>query len=94
MHIKRKICRNTYVNFFLSNKATAQIGTDVRVRVRNAGLMARSQFASGRSCDGPTPSRLSVVLFGPRANADLVPKFHFALLASHAALPMLDQTSP
>jgi hypothetical protein len=35
----------------ISNKATAQIGTDVRVCVFNAGLLARSQSAYGRSCD-------------------------------------------
>jgi hypothetical protein len=29
-------------------KKTAQIGTNVRARVFNAGLLARSQFASGR----------------------------------------------
>jgi hypothetical protein len=38
------------------------IGTNVRVRVFNAGLMARSQFSSGRSCDRPTRSRFSTVL--------------------------------
>jgi hypothetical protein len=27
-----------------------------------------------------------VVFLGPRANAELVPKFHVALYASHAAL--------
>jgi hypothetical protein len=27
--------------------------------------------------------------FGPRANSELVPKFHVALYASHAALPMV-----
>jgi hypothetical protein len=30
-----------------------------------------------------------VVFLGPRANAELVPKFHVALYASHAALPMV-----
>jgi hypothetical protein len=30
------------------------LGTNVRDRVVNAGLLARSQFASGRSCDRPT----------------------------------------
>jgi hypothetical protein len=30
-----------------------------------------------------------VVFFGPRANAELVPKFHVALHASHAAPPMV-----
>jgi hypothetical protein len=35
------------------------------------------------------PSRFSVVFLGPRANVELVPKFHVALHASHAALPMV-----
>jgi hypothetical protein len=30
-----------------------------------------------------------VVFLGPRANAELVSKFHVALHASHAALPMV-----
>jgi hypothetical protein len=30
-----------------------------------------------------------VVFLGPKANAELVPKFHVALHASHAALPMV-----
>jgi hypothetical protein len=30
-------------------KETAQIGTNVRARIFNTGLLARSQFASGRS---------------------------------------------
>jgi hypothetical protein len=62
-------------------KKEAQIGT--------AGLLASSQFASGRSYDRPTRSRFVVIFFGPRANAELVPKFHVALYASHAALPMV-----
>jgi hypothetical protein len=33
---------------------TAQIGTNVRVRGLKARLLARSQFASGRSCGQPT----------------------------------------
>jgi hypothetical protein len=41
---------------------------------------------SGRFCDRPTRSRLSVVLLCSKANAELVPKFHVALCASHAAL--------
>jgi hypothetical protein len=67
-----------------------RLGTNVRARGFNAGLLARSQFASGRSCDRPTRSRFSVVYLGPRANAELVPKFHVALHASHAALPMVN----
>jgi hypothetical protein len=35
-------------------KEKAQIGTNVRARVFNAGLLARSQCASGRSWDRPT----------------------------------------
>jgi hypothetical protein len=30
-----------------------------------------------------------MVFLSPRANAELVPKFHVALHASHAALPMV-----
>jgi hypothetical protein len=60
-------------------KATAQIGSNVRVRIFNAGLLARSQFASGRSCDRPTRPRFSVV--PEQTNAELVPKFHAALLS-------------
>jgi hypothetical protein len=70
-------------------KTATQIGTNIRARVFNAGLLARSQFASGRSCDRPTRSRFSVVVLGPRANAELVPKVHLALHASHAALSMV-----
>jgi hypothetical protein len=40
--------------------------TNVRTLVFNAGLLARSQF--------------SFIFLGPRANADLVPKFHVAQL--------------
>jgi hypothetical protein len=65
------------------------LGSNARVRGFKAGLLARSQFASGRSCDRPTRSRFSVVFLGSRANAELVPKFHVALHASHAALPMV-----
>jgi hypothetical protein len=70
-------------------KKTAEIGTNVRARIFNAGLLARSQFASWRSCNRPTLSRFSLVFLGPRANAKLVPKFHVALHASHAAITMV-----
>jgi hypothetical protein len=66
-----------------------KLGTNVRVRRFNAGLLARSQFAFGRSCDRPIRSKFSVVFLDTRANAELVPKFHMALHASHAALPMI-----
>jgi hypothetical protein len=64
-----------------------RLWTNVRVCGFNAGLLARSQFASGRSCDRPARSSFSVVFLGPRANAELVPKFHVALHDSHEALP-------
>jgi hypothetical protein len=67
-----------------------RVGTNVRVRGFNAGLLARNKFAFGRSCDLPTRSRFSMVFLGPRANAELVPKFHVALHASHAALRMVE----
>jgi hypothetical protein len=51
--------------------------------------LAGRHFESGRSCDRPTRSRFSLVFLGPRANAELVPKFPVALHASHAALPMV-----
>jgi hypothetical protein len=59
-----------------------RLGTNIRIRGFNAGLLARNQFASGRSCHRPTKSRFSVVFFGPRANSEFVPKFHVALYAS------------
>jgi hypothetical protein len=34
-------------------------------------------------------SRFAVVFVGPRANAELVAKYHVALHASHVALPMV-----
>jgi hypothetical protein len=37
-----------------TKNTTAQIGTNIRVRGFNAGFLARSRFASGRSCDRPT----------------------------------------
>jgi hypothetical protein len=57
----------------VEKKGTAQIGTNVRARGFNVGLLAGSQFESGKSCDRPNRSRL----------------FHVALHASYAALPMV-----
>jgi hypothetical protein len=79
----------TFLKQCVKRKATTQIGANVRARVFNAGMLAGSQFTSGRSCDRPTRSRVSVVFFGPRENAELVPKFHVELHASHAAVPMV-----
>jgi hypothetical protein len=80
-----------FINYrpIFDNKATAQIGTNVRARGFNAGLLARSQFASGRSCDRPTRSRFPVVFLVPRANTELVPKFLVALHASYPALQIV-----
>lgn len=40
----------------------------------NTGLLARSQHASGTSCDWPNQSRLPVVLFQPRTNETHTPR--------------------
>jgi hypothetical protein len=87
----RNVSKTTYKCFEIKKKRkkTAQIGTNVRARVFNAGLLARSQFAFGRSCDRPARARFSMVFLGRRANAELVPKFHVPLHASHAAFPMV-----
>jgi hypothetical protein len=77
--------KTTYV-FEEKGRKTAQIGPNVTARVFNAGLLARSQFASAMYCNRPNRLRFSVVFLGPRANAELVLKFHFALHASHAVL--------
>jgi hypothetical protein len=87
MHITVIVKNNN--NCKKKKNTTAQIGTNVRAVRFNAGLLARSQFVSGRPCDQPTRSRYSVVFFGPRACAELVPKFHVALPVSHAALPLV-----
>jgi hypothetical protein len=88
LYAHKNVCKPKLENVF-DIKAAALIGTNVRARGFNAGLLARSQFASGKSCDRPTRLRFSVVFLGPRANAELVPKFHVALHASHADLPMV-----
>jgi hypothetical protein len=88
LYAHKNVRKPKLVNVF-DNKAAAQIGTNDRARGVNARLLARSHFASGRYCDRPTRSRFSVAFLGPRANAELVPKFHVALHVSHAALPMV-----
>jgi hypothetical protein len=65
MHIKIFVENNSWGKKRKRKKPKAQIGTNVRSRVFNAGLLA-----SGRS----TGSRVSVVSLGPRANAELVTK--------------------
>jgi hypothetical protein len=70
-------------------KHNCTVEANITVPGFNARLLARSQFAFGRSCDRPTRSRFSVVFLGPRANAELIPKFHFAQHASHVALQMV-----
>jgi hypothetical protein len=71
----KNICKKQFVGKKKKEKkkATAQIGTNVRACVFNAGLLARSQVASGRYCGRSARSRFSVVFLGPRANAELVP---------------------
>jgi hypothetical protein len=61
-HIKIIVRNNFWENKKRKRKEkkAAQIGTNLRARIYNAGLLARSQFASGSSCDRPTQSRLTV----------------------------------
>jgi hypothetical protein len=82
-------CKKNLVGKKGKKNTTAQLGTNARARVFIAGLLARIRFASGRSYDRPTRSRFSALFLCHRANAQLVPNFHVALHASHAALPMV-----
>jgi hypothetical protein len=83
-----KIRRNKYVNYL--NKVRAQIHElTLGFAYLNAGLLTRNQFASERPCDRPNRSRFSVVFLDPKANAELVPKFHVALHATYAALALV-----
>jgi hypothetical protein len=78
----------TYIKYHICTHSI-KIETGIRARVFNARLLARSQFTARRSCDRPNRSGFSMVLLGHKANTELVPKFHVALHASLAALPML-----
>jgi hypothetical protein len=66
-----------------------ELGAAVMVHIFSPGLLARSQFASASSCDRPARSKFFVVFLASRTNAESVPKFHVAVQASHAALPMV-----
>jgi hypothetical protein len=79
-----KKCNHEYLN-----KVTTQPGTDARVRMFSAGLLTRSQFCIRKVLRPANSIKVFRVFLGPRANAELVPKFHVALHASHAALPMV-----
>jgi hypothetical protein len=81
VHIKDKSVKG--MKFFLQIQKTAQIGTNVRVRIFNDELLVRRQFASGRSCDRPTRSRFFVFFFGSRANVEFVTEFSTALHGLH-----------
>jgi hypothetical protein len=87
LYAHKHFCKKNCKLFLI--KQQLRLGTNVKVRGLNAGLLARSQFASESSCDRPTRSRFPLVSLGPRANAELVPKFHVAVHASRAALPMV-----
>jgi hypothetical protein len=74
-----------YIYIYI-NKAASQIRTKVRVRVFNARLPVRNQYASVIPATGDLDQGFFVVFLGPRANAELVPKTHVTLHASHAGL--------
>jgi hypothetical protein len=59
-------------------KATAQIGTNVRARIFKKSVCIRKVLR---------PANSIKVFRGPRANAELVHKFHVALHAWHAVFP-------
>jgi hypothetical protein len=61
------------------NKAIAQTETNVKARI----LMLDCWLEVGLH-----PAKISVIFLSPRANAELVLKFHVALQGSHLALPM------
>jgi hypothetical protein len=86
---KRNICKKNIYTFFPTGARAQTQGLTLGFACLNAGLLAGSQSASGSSCDRPTRSRFSVVFLNLRANIEFVPKFHVALLALHAALPMV-----
>jgi hypothetical protein len=62
--------------YTFQNKSTAQTGTTLGVLALNSRLLAESQFASGRPCDQPIPSRFSVAFVVPWAKVELVSEFH------------------
>jgi hypothetical protein len=74
---KRKIMKKT------EKKQQHGLGTNVRVRGFNAGLLAISQFASERSCDRPTRSSSSVVFLAPEQMLSWYPNSTL-----HCMLPM------
>jgi len=79
-----------FAEHFITISETQQLhSSDCRYGscVRTPNCWLASQCASGRSCGRPAISKFSVVFLGPRANAETVPKIHFALCASYAPLP-------
>lgn len=78
-------CSSDTTHFFLCEVGTEN--TECRNVVTpyfNAGLVARSHYAFGRSCDRPNQSRFSVGFFGSGANDG--PQLKFQAFA--AALPL------
>jgi hypothetical protein len=65
------------------------VGINVRVRGFNAGLLARSQLHLEGPATGQLDQGFPWFSLVPVQIAELVPKFHVALHASHAALPMV-----
>jgi len=56
----------------------------------NAELLARTLYAFGRSCDRLPRSKFLLLFLVPRANAELKPKIHMTLYASHKTLHKTD----
>jgi hypothetical protein len=60
----------------------------VSVKFYGAPLAKDGTYPEGRATV-PLDQGFSVVLLGPRGNAEMLPDFHVALHASYAALPIL-----
>jgi hypothetical protein len=73
---------NISINSWQLNSVSDRLGTNVRFRGFTVGLLARSQFGLANSI------KVFRGFLGPRANAELVPKFHVTLHISHADFPM------
>lgn len=61
----------------------------IRFVCLNAGVLAITRYASGRSCERATPLRFSVVFLGLRGISQLVTQIHVSLHLSSALPPKI-----
>jgi hypothetical protein len=79
-----------YLYKHLTNKATVQIGTTVTTRVFKRRTAGWKSLRNRKVLRPDNSIKAFRGLLGSRANAELVPKFHVSLHASHAALPSIN----